>query len=337
MRMGEYMESMPAVATEGPRWELYRLLAEPRRLRLLGLTSEDELSIGELAELTREAQPNVSKHVKLLREAGLVAVRRQGTRAFARLSPELDGDPVLIDAIRSGRKLCAEDGSLERVPEVIRARDAEARAFFDRPAEETQSAAEWSAYLTALRSLMPQRGLAVDLGTGDGALVELLAPLFDRVVAVDRSGEQLKAAGQRLASRGYDNVELIQADYEDASVAARVHELGGADAVFAVRLLHHAPRPQRLVSLLASLVRPGGQVIVLDYGPHDDEQMRDRQADLWLGFDRAELFDFAKSAGLIAPEVFAIPAARYGSGPDGHLQWQVLAARGEPKQETRPS
>ena len=68
---------MPSGAAASPRWELYRLLGEPRRLRLLGLTSEDELSIGELAELTREAQPNVSKHLKLLREAGLVSVRRR--------------------------------------------------------------------------------------------------------------------------------------------------------------------------------------------------------------------------------------------------------------------
>jgi ArsR family transcriptional regulator len=92
-----------------------------------------------------------------------------------------------------------------------------------------------------------------------------------------------------------------------------------------------------LVSLLASLVRPGGQVVVLDYGAHGDEEMRERQADLWLGFGRAELVDFAKSAGLIDPEVFAIPAARYGPGPDAHLQWQVLAARGGPKEETKPS
>ncbi len=330
---------MPPFAAEAPRWELYRLLGEPRRLRLLGLTSEDELSIGELAELTREAQPNVSKHLKLLREAGLVDVRRQGTRAFARLSPDLNGDPVLADAIRSGRALCAEDGSLERVPSVIQSRDEEARAFFAQPADESflRPVAEWSAYLTALRSLLPKHSLAVDLGTGDGALVELLAPLFDRVIAVDRSEEQLKAAERRLVSRGYDHVELLQADYDDPKLVARVRELGGADVVFAVRLLHHAPKPQQVVSLLGSLVRPGGQVLVIDYCSHDDELMRARQADLWLGFERDELIDFATSAGLVKPEVFLIPAARYGPGPDAHLKWQVLAAQREPKEETRRS
>jgi ArsR family transcriptional regulator len=330
---------MPLALAASPRWELYRLLGEPRRLRLLGLTSEDELSIGELAVLTREAQPNVSKHLKLLREAGLVAVRRQGTRAFARLSPDLNGDPLLADAVRSGRALCTEDGSLERVAAVIRARDEDARAFFEQPADDAspRSVSAWSAYLTAMRTLLPRRSVAVDLGTGDGALVELLAPLFDRVIAVDRSEKQLEAAERRLSSHGYDHVELIQAEYDDSAVADRVRDLGGADVVFAVRLLHHAPKPQQVVSLLGSLVRPGGQVVVIDYCSHDDELMRERQADLWLGFERDELIGFAKSARLINPEVFVIPAARYGPGPDAHLKWQVLAARRGPKEETRPS
>jgi DNA-binding transcriptional ArsR family regulator/protein-L-isoaspartate O-methyltransferase len=339
MRMGAYMQEMAGAAAESPRWELYRLLGEPRRLRLLGLTSEDELSIGELAELTREAQPNVSKHLKLLREAGLVAVRRQGTRAFARLSPELNGDPVLVDAVRSGRELCARDGSLSRVAEVIRARDEEARVFFEQPPSETPSSGlgEWSAYLSALRTLVPRRGLAIDVGTGDGTLLELLAPLFDKVVAIDRSEEQVKAAQRRVASRHYDHVELIQAEYDDAAVASRIDALGGADVVFAVRLLHHAPKPQKVVSLLASLAKPGGQVVVIDYRAHEDETMRDHRADLWLGFEREELIGFATSAGLIDPEVFAIPATRYGPGPDAHLQWQVLAARRGENEETRTS
>ena len=330
---------MPAATEESARWELYRLLGEPRRLRLLGLTSEDELSIGELAALTREAQPNVSKHLKLLRKAGLVAVRRQGTRAFASLSPDLAGDPVLADAVRSGRELCARDGSLGRVHEIVRSRDEQAREFFERPVggDVATPPGEWPAYLTALRALLPRRSLAVDVGTGDGTLVELLAPLFDRVLAVDRSEAQLEAARQRLSRRHYDNVELVRAEYDAADVAARVSEMGGADAVFAVRLLHHAPRPQQAVSQLASLARPGGQVIIIDYRTHEDERMRADRADLWLGFERAELFGFARGAGLIDPEVFAIPASRYGPGPDAHLKWQVLAARRKDNQETTSS
>jgi len=88
---------------------------------------------------------------------------------------------------------------------------------------------------------------------------------------------------------------------------------------------------------LCSLWRTGAAIVVVDYCSHYEERMRESQADLWLGFEQDELLGFAKSAGLIDPEVFVIPAARYGPGPDAHLQWQVLAARGGPKEETRPS
>ena len=216
-----------------------------------------------------------------------------------------------------------------RVREKIAARDEAARAFFEQPsaADAEERGAEWSAYLTAFRTLLSSRELAVDVGTGDGLLLELLAPLFDRVVALDRSAEQLKAAERRLSAFRYDHVELVRADYDDPAVADRVLALGGADAVFAARLLHHAPKPKQLVSFLGSLARPGGKIVIIDYLSHDDERMHEQQADLWLGFEREELLDFAKSAGLINPEVFVIPAARYGPGPDAHLQWQVLAAQ----------
>jgi SAM-dependent methyltransferase len=97
----------------------------------------------------------------------------------------------------------------------------------------------------------------------------------------------------------------------------------GADAVFGVRLLHHAPRPADVVAQLATLVRPGGHLVVLDYARHDDETMRD-QADLWLGFEPSELARFADAAGLGKPHVARVLAPR--SGPDAHLPWQVLVA-----------
>src|ERR1044071_7375012 len=105
--------------SQGPtaRWELYRLLAEPVRLRLLALASEEELAIGELAELLREGQPNVSRHVAPLRKAGLLSVRKHGTRVLVRLSERADADPVVRDGVSAGRDLCEGDGSLSRVPE----------------------------------------------------------------------------------------------------------------------------------------------------------------------------------------------------------------------------
>ncbi len=315
-----------AIAVED-RWQLYRLLGEPARLRLLALAAEEELAIGELAELLEESQPNVSRHLKPLRRARLLAVRKQGTRVFVRLADGVAEDPVVADALVAGRRLCTEDGSFGRVAAVLRAREAPARAFFATVRRDQSSwPNELGAYLSALAPLIEHRRFAVDVGTGHGAMLAVVAPIFDRVLAVDRESAQLEQARERMARHAYDNVELLQAELGDLTLADRVRALGGADAVFASRLLHHASRPGHALSLLGTLARPGGFVLVVDYAAHQDERLRE-EADTWLGFEASELLAFATSAGLCEARVIPIPAARCGDGPDGHLDWQVLAAR----------
>ncbi|HEY8427877.1 MAG TPA: methyltransferase [Sandaracinaceae bacterium] len=312
------------------RWELYRLLSEPVRLRLLALASAEELAINELAELLGEGQPSVSRHAKALREAGLLALRKHGRFALVRLNDGVAADPVVGDALDAGRALCEEDGSLARVARVVAQRDLAAREFFDRPGEPEATPRlpnELPAYLAALAPLIPRRELAVDAGTGDGSLLDVLAPIFERVVAIDRAAPQLERARRRVSARGYRNVELFAGELEDAKLRKRVAKLGGADAVFASRVLHHAPRPAAALSALASLARPGGSVVVIDYASHDDERLREQQADLWLGFDAGELKKPASRAGLLDPVVRRIPSSCCGDGPDGHLDWQVMAAR----------
>ncbi len=325
---------MALEASPSSRWELYRVLAEPVRLRLLALTAADELTIGELADLVGESQPNVSRHTQALRQAGLVTVRKQGTRALVRLHAGVVSDAVVADALQSGRSLADEDGSLARVRDVVRAREAPAREFFEAPGDAPSLDAlppELGAYMRAFATLLPSRELAIDAGTGDGALLDVLAPAYERVIAIDRSRAQLERARDRVRARGYDNVELWPGEVDDASLGERVR--GGADVVFAVRLLHHAPRPSELLRDLSRLLAPpsggprgskGGALVVVDYARHEDESMR-RVADVWLGFDEDELHRLAKKAGLSSIEVCAVPAPR--RGPDGHLPWQVMVAR----------
>jgi ArsR family transcriptional regulator len=307
------------------RWELYRVLSEPARLRLLALAAEEELGIGELAELLDEGQPNVSRHAAALRQAGLLRDRREGTRTLVRINPDAARDAVVADALASGRALCEADGSLARVADVVRAREAPAHEFFARPGRDKVDAppAEMGAYLAALSGLLARRALAVDAGTGDGRLLEVLAPVYERVVAIDRSEAQLARARERVEARGYANVTLVQAEVDAKALRKAVG--GGADAVFAVRLLHHAPQPARFVAQLASLCAPGGALVLLDYARHDDESMRE-QADTWLGFEPASLRKFARGAGLDDARVTKIPAPLCGDGPDKHLPWQVLVA-----------
>jgi DNA-binding transcriptional ArsR family regulator/protein-L-isoaspartate O-methyltransferase len=319
---------MDVLETVPQRWELYRLLAEPMRLRLLALAAEEELSIGELAEVLGESQPNVSRHVAALKQAGLVALRREGTRALVSLRD--DGDLVVKDALASGRALCEADGSLKRLGDVIRARDAIAREFFDtaRKGEPAAPTGELGAYLAALAPLIPNRALAVDAGTGDGSMLEVLSPVFDRVIAVDRSETQLAMARARVKHRGLSNVTLVRGELDGAEVLKAA--AGKADVVFAVRLLHHAPKPAAVLRKLAELCRPGGALVVLDYARHDDERMRE-QADLWLGFSPEELRKLATAAGLQDARISAMPSRLIASGPDAHLPWQMLVAHAVPR------
>jgi SAM-dependent methyltransferase len=308
------------------RWQLYRLLGEPFRLRLLALAREEELAMGELAELLDESMPNVSRHVASLRQAGLLSERRHGTRSFVRLASGVESDPVLIDALSVGKRLCEEEGRLLRIGDVVRARDARSREFFSRAAPKDALSlftAELPAFLMALRELVPERALALDAGTGDGAWLDALAPLYDRVIAVDRSAEQLGRAEQRVALRGYANVTLLYADLADAALARAGGE--GANLVVAARVLHHAPRPRAALDALVRLLRPGGRLVVVDYKRHTDEAFREKQADVWNGFEADELEAHARAAGLREVQVASLPSALLQGTSDGHIGWQALS------------
>lgn len=309
------------------RWQLYRLLSDPFRLRLLALAGVEELALGELAELLGESQPNVSRHAAPLRQAGLLAERRQGTRTLVRLPAEALADAVVRDAVAAGRELCQADGSLERVAAVVRGRDEKTREFFARSpgGAELSLAPELPAYLSVFSALLPSRELAVDAGTGDGVLLDLLAPVFQRVVAVDRSTAQLERAARRVKQRGYCNVELVQAELNSPELRQRVG--AGADVVLAARVLHHAPLPRVALTELGGLLRPGGKLLLIDYARHADEQLRDAQADVWMGFEAEELLTLSREAGLTGAQVFPIQQSLAAvAAMDGHIGWQLLVA-----------
>jgi ubiquinone/menaquinone biosynthesis C-methylase UbiE len=177
--------------------------------------------------------------------------------------------------------------------------------------------------------LIGARSLAVDAGTGDGLLLDVLAPLFERVVAIDRSQARLREARERGRLRHFRNVAFIAG--EPGSPGARRAARAGADLVVASRVLHHAAQPARLLRELAALLRPGGALIVIDYAAHTDESMRD-QADVWMGFDRDALVAHARTAGLTDIVWREIPPAFRGAGADRHLDWQAMFARRSSKE-----
>lgn len=316
----------PSARTES-RAELFRLLGDEGRLQLLALCAEEELSVGELAELLADSQPQVSRKAAALRQAGLLAARKEGTRTY--LSAALDdGDAVLVDAVAEGRRLAQKDGSLARIPRVVAAREEEGRRFFDEAAEVAPTPAAENpivaSYLAAFGALLPSRRLAVDVGCGEGLSLDVLAPLYERVVAVDRSPARLAVSARRVSDRGYSNVSLLGGSWDDTEVLRRAADAGGADLVLAGRVLHHASRPREAVAHFARLLRPGGHLLVLDYLPHGDESLRE-QGDVWLGFQPDDLRDHLEAVGLAAVRTGPLPVALYRSTslPDAHLDWQV--------------
>ena len=294
------------------RADLFRLLGDEDRLRLLALCREDELTVGELAVLLGESQPQITKKSQPLREAGLLSSRRDGTRTLLRAL--VGEDPVVVAALAEGHALAVRDGSLARVAGVIAQREEASRRYFDSLGAErapTTDAApapssELAMWLPVLAPLLPGRALAVDVGTGEGTLLPLLSPLYERVIAVDRSAASLARCGARIAAWGLPNIRLREGDVDDSGLAEDIGARGGADLVLMARVLHHAARPQDALAAAARLLRGGGHLVVVEYLPHDDEAMRD-QGDVWLGFEPQKLTAWLAAAGL--EPVTAVPLA----------------------------
>lgn len=318
------------------RVELYRLLADASRLRALALCAEEEVSVGELALLLDESQPQVSRKVAPLRKVGLLSARRDGARTWLRLGKPTSGpsvDRLVADAVDEGRRLCTGDGSLSRLAEVVVAREEQGMEHFEKepqpsaPAAQPTASPDVLAHLVAIGPILPGRSLAVDVGTGEGSLLDVLAPLYERVLAVERSRARLARCARNISERGYRNVSLFPGSYDDPLLMERVHGEGGADLVFASRMLHHTSRPKQALEVFARLLKKGGHLVVLDFAAHHDEAMREAQGDVWLGFDGAEIANHFASAGLSPVTEVQVPAAFHRAGEGAHLDWRAWVAR----------
>jgi DNA-binding transcriptional ArsR family regulator/precorrin-6B methylase 2 len=289
-----------------PRADLFRLLGDEDRLRLLALCAEEELTVGELAALLGESQPQVTKKSQPLRDAGLLATRRDGTRTLLKSHVETEREVILGAALEEGRRLCSKDGSLAKVARVVAQREELSKKLFDAaPAEVAPIAADAQliAWAPLLAPLLPGHALAIDVGTGEGTLLPLLSPLFDKVVAIDRSAARLAQCAARIDAWGLPNIRLREGTIDDIT-----QELTGkADLVVMARVLVHASRPQDVIAQATRLLRPGGHLAIIDYLPHDDESLRE-QGHVWLGFESQKLRTWLEAARLGAIHVHAFPS-----------------------------
>jgi ArsR family transcriptional regulator len=280
---------------------LFRLLGDEGRLRILRLLEAERLNVGELTSILGIAQSGVSRHLGLLKEAGLVEERRDAGFTFFRLAPGLRSGgngfgpiwPVLraqFAAAAATPEGKADEARLEEVRRVRKENFDEHGAAAER--RQIVPGRSWAAWARALGHLLPPLEVA-DLGCGEGYLTIEAARFARRVVAIDRSEavlERARASAQRRRAR---NIEWKRGELEKLPLKNE-----SVDVALLSQALHHAAHPAKALAEAARIVRPGGRVLVLDLRRHDEQWVRERLGDKWLGFEDAELARLLKDAGL---------------------------------------
>jgi ArsR family transcriptional regulator len=286
--------------------EIFRSLGDPTRLRILALLRAMELSVGELAQVLGQSQPRVSRHVRILIEAGLAERRKEGSWVFLSLADPVRVEP-LFAALERWAELDGEDpwapADAARLAAVRADRAAAAERYFAAHAgdwDEIRSLhiAECEVEAACARALGAGEGgrpvgRLVDIGTGTGRMLELFGPAAERALGVDRSPEMLRLARVKLAQAGLATAELRQGDMYALPLAA-----GSADTVILHQVLHYAQQPAAAVAEAARLLAPGGRLLIVDFAPHEREELRARDAHLRLGFADDVMLKYLDLAGL---------------------------------------
>lgn len=272
---------------------------DPTRLRLIALLNGNELTVSELTEILGQSQPRVSRHLKVLVEAGLVTRFAEGTWAFYRLADnDLAGSLTasLVDLIPDGDETQKIDA--DRLAAIKRARARTALNYF------RKNAREWDAIRTlhtdeakVEKTILDlfggsQLGEVLDIGTGTGRMLQVLAPLCERGLGVDISGEMLAVARTNLDEAGVDNCRVQGGTMYSLDLPGE-----SFDTVILHQVLHFADDPGAVLAEAGRVLRPGGRILVVDFAPHKLEHLRTEHAHRRLGFSDTEVAGWLRQSG----------------------------------------
>ena len=278
--------------------------AEPTRLRILLLLSAGELSVKDLTQILGQSQPRISRHLKLLAEAGLVERFREGSWAYFHVSDRTHGGRLALDILALVDRSDATVGrDQERAEALKREREGAAQDYF------RAHAADWDRIRTlhvaeskvesAMRSALGPGpfNLLVDLGTGTGRTLELFADRYERALGFDLNQAMLAYARSKLS-----NAEITKAQVRHGDIYALALADGIADAVIMHQVLHFLSEPALAIREAARVLAPGGRLLIVDFAPHDLEFLREDFAHDRLGFAPSQVVQWLKDAGLTPVE-----------------------------------
>jgi ubiquinone/menaquinone biosynthesis C-methylase UbiE/DNA-binding transcriptional ArsR family regulator len=300
-----------------------RALADPTRLRIMALLEKDELSVNEIQQVTRMGQSRISTHLRPLQEAGLIQYRREGKRTFYKLNPEADrGTKEFIElATRGAKELPEYGGDQINLKRIVRRRQEQAQLYFDQVAGRFDRSygpgRSWQAFGQLLLRVIPPLVVA-DLGSGEGLLSQLLARRAKKVIAVDNSEKIVAFGASKAKKMGLKNLEFRLGNLEEPPV-----EPASVDLVVLSQALHHAKEPSRAIQSAHRILKPGGQLMMLDLLEHQFENARDLYGDHWLGFAESDLQKWLEAAGFKKIEISVV--AREEEPPN----FQTVLASGE--------
>ncbi len=300
--------------------ETLKALADPTRLRLLGLLARGEFTVQELTEMLGMGQSRISRHLKILADVGIVSVKRQGTWGYYRQSDENGCFREIWPALEPRLDEIPERrADLDALARVFEARRLRSREFFERHAEQWDRLSgeilPSAPYLERLVASVPQSTSLLEVGVGTGSLLPHLASRAKRVVGVDHSPAMLDQARTRSPVVDLRLGEMSHLPLGDAEVETVVLNM----------VFHHAEEPTRVLAEIARVLVSGGTLVIADLARHEKEWARERMADQWLGFDREELSEWLAGSG------FEVETFSEVKGRGGELDVFILRAR---KQKT---
>ena len=281
---------------------LFRLLGDEARLRVLRLLHAERLNVSELTGILGIAQSGVSRHLGLLKEAGLVAEERDGGFTYFRIAPDLrDGSngfgglwPLLESQFTAASATAAGRADDARLAEVRRVRQEnfDTHAGPDTKERQLVPGRSWAAWARALGHLLPPVRVA-DLGCGEGYLTIETSRWASKVIAVDRSPSVLRRAQDLASRRNVTNVVWKTGELEKLPLRD-----GSVDIALMSQALHHAADPEKALAEAVRILGPGGKILLLDLREHEESWVRQKLGDKWLGFSEERLRKLLTGAGL---------------------------------------